>query len=260
MLHPAPCALTAVAAVLFAVFASRGRTPGGMLAEIGLTVLVGQISIAVINDVRDLPMDRHVHPHRALAAGVLEPHPVGVAAALMGLASVGLAIIWFGWRAGLVVAAGTGAGWAYSLGLKHTALSWAPFVLAFPLLPAWVLTLAHPGINSIWNLWLVGAPAALAVHLADSIPDIEMDVRLGSLGLAARLGPVVARRAALVSLAAAGLVAIVAWAPLHVGLAGLLGGIASVLLVAVAQLRPDGRYVLPAGAIILGCGWVLGLT
>jgi 4-hydroxybenzoate polyprenyltransferase len=158
----------------------------------------------------------------------------------------------------LMVAVGTGLGLAYSLSLKRSAWSWLPFAVAFPLLPAWIVSIVSPHIDSLWTIFLIGAPVAVAIHLADSLPDIESDRLASSGGIAVRLGTArsfVACRlllglGALVGLALSLMTGLPILAVLG-SLAGLLGVLASTSLE-----PPKGRHLVAVAGIALGAGWV----
>jgi 4-hydroxybenzoate polyprenyltransferase len=93
---------------------------------------------------------------------------------------------------------GTAAGFTYNLGLKDTALSWLPYLVAFALLPAYVWVGLDVYRGELLWLYLLAAPLALSVHVANAAPDIETDGAAGRRGLAVRLGR---RRAATIVLA-----------------------------------------------------------
>ena len=85
-----------------------------------------------------------------------------------------------------------GSGWAYNLGLKRTAWSWAPYALTFGLLPS-VATLALPRPTQALNwapAWATGAGALIGVgaHLVNVLPDLDDDVRTGVRGFPHRIG------------------------------------------------------------------------
>jgi len=120
----------------------------------------------------------------------------------------------------------------------------------------------------LWWAWPTGALLAVAVNLADSLPDVERDRATGVQGLAVRLG---VRRAALLagaSYAGALVVALVSGLaagdrPVVVAgaaVAAVLGVVAAPRLVAS---DPAGRRVayrlLLAGMVALALGWAAGV-
>ncbi|MFE3765734.1 UbiA family prenyltransferase [Streptomyces sp. NPDC059104] len=182
-----------------ALAAAAGRGPAGT-ALTAAAVAAGQLSVGWSNDRADLRRDRATgRRDKPLATGALPAAAVTRAAVGALLLCVPLSLA-AGPLAGTAHLVGVGAAWAYNLRLKATAASWAPYALAFGLLPAFV-TLALPGRP--WPpLWLTGAAALLGAgaHFANVLPDIADDLATGVRGLPQRLG---ARRSAAV---AAGLV------------------------------------------------------
>jgi 4-hydroxybenzoate polyprenyltransferase len=108
----------------------------------------------------------------------------------------------------------------------------------------------------------------VAVHLADSLPDVESDRLAGVHGLAPRLG--VRRAAGLVVASYTATLALAAGSGLAAGdRPVVLAGAATSLLLAVAALaagargRPDDRRaayrLLLAAVIALAVGWAAGV-
>src|SRR6185503_13081753 len=93
-----------------------------------------------------------------------------------------------GWAPALCVALGMGSGLVYNFALKPTSLSWAPYVVAFCVLPPFVWT----GLD-VWNgafvaLYPIALPLTVAAHLANALPDIETDTVSGRSSIVVRLG------------------------------------------------------------------------
>src|SRR5690606_933697 len=88
--HPAPTvAVTALSAALAVAF---GRTAGGV-ALVAAAVLAGQLSIGWSNDLLDAGRDRAAaRTDKPVAAGLVGPRVVGVAAGVAGAACVGLSL------------------------------------------------------------------------------------------------------------------------------------------------------------------------
>jgi 4-hydroxybenzoate polyprenyltransferase len=175
----------------------------------------------------------------------------------------GLALSWPLGPAALGLGAlGTGAGLAYSAGLKGTIWSWAPFWVGFPTLALWAFAAAERLRAELWTVYLVGLPLVLAVHLADTLPDVAADRAAGLRGLAHRLGPAAAQRACWLALVAAQLLALLArpggptLSPTWLASAGGLVG--------AVVLRGDlarGHWVAVAvAALALGVDWLMAIS
>jgi 4-hydroxybenzoate polyprenyltransferase len=108
--------------------------------------------------------------------------------AVIAAAGAVLATLPLGLAATLTLIAGIAAGWAYDLWLKPTAYSFVPFAIAFPLLVAWVALIAGRPVIQLSYLLAGGAVLAVGIHLADSLPDLELDRAAGLHSLAVRLG------------------------------------------------------------------------
>ncbi|MCU1589392.1 MAG: rane protein, partial [Frankiales bacterium] len=145
-----------------------------------------------------------------------------------------------GWRAGLVHLVAVAAAWAYNLRLKSTVLSWAPYALAFGLIPS-IVTLGLPG--SPWAPPWAGAAGALlgvGAHLANVLPDLEDDAATGVRGLPHRLGA--RRSAALSAVLLLGATGVLATGPHRPGAADgiTLGAAALVTAAGLALSRRHG--------------------
>ncbi|TMD12537.1 MAG: hypothetical protein E6J00_11345 [Chloroflexi bacterium] len=185
LFHPGPSIATTLAAVAvtFALRVPLAYAPA-VLWSVAVPMLLAQLAISVLNDWADRALDARAGRRRALEIGVLRP---GAALALAGaLAVAALASTWAagdGPEATLLLALGIVAGFAYDLWLKPTPLSFLPFAFAFPLLVVWVTSVVGYGPPA-WIVFLGGAPLAVAIHLADSIPDLGPDERSGVRNLA----------------------------------------------------------------------------
>jgi 4-hydroxybenzoate polyprenyltransferase len=179
-----------------------------------------------------------------------------VCGALLGPATLALAV------------AGLACAWAYDLWLKGTVASVLPFALALPLVPLFGYGAAGRFPAVLWWAWPIGALAAVAVHLADSLPDVESDRAAGVHGLATRLG--VRRAAVLVGAGYAAMLALAVGSGLAAGdRPVVLGGAALSLVLAGAALavgargRPSDRRaayrLLLAAVIAVAVGWAAGV-
>jgi 4-hydroxybenzoate polyprenyltransferase len=97
-------------------------------------------------------------------------------ASTLGVAGFALAVL------------GMSCGLAYDVRLKRTPLSALPFMIAIPVLPLWVWATLGEWQAVLWWLLPLGALIGLALHLANTLPDIDSDAAHGVAGLAHRLG------------------------------------------------------------------------
>src|SRR6266542_1999231 len=211
----------------FGVVAGRHHLQPGRLALLAGLLATNQYAAGALNDAIDV--ERDVDAGRAAD----KPIPSGaisrraVTALALGPATLGLAAV------------GLACAWSYDLWLKGTAASVLPFAIALPLVPLFGYGAAGRFPPVLWWAWPIGALAAVAVHLADSLPDVESDRAAGVHGLAPRLGV----RAAGTLVAAAYLVA----GAIALG-SGLAAGDAPVVLVGVVLAAALGLAALAAGS------------
>jgi len=182
--HPAPALAVTVFAVVLAVALGADA---GELALVALAVGSGQLSVGWSNDridaARDVAAERADKP---VVTGDVTVRVLTGAAATALLVCV-VSSLALGVAAGVVHLVAVGAAWAYNLRLKSTVLSFLPYLVAFGLLPA-VVTLA---VDDAWPPWWVlvtGAVLGVGAHVANTLPDLEDDERLGVRGLPHRLG------------------------------------------------------------------------
>jgi 4-hydroxybenzoate polyprenyltransferase len=183
--HPAPAAaVTALAGVLSVAVGADAGTTTLVVAAFG----TGQLSIGWCNDWWDADRDAATgRSDKPAATGKVSRSAVGWAAAVAAVATVPLSLA-LGWQAGVAHLVAVAAAWSYNLWLKATVLSWAPFALAFGLLPAVVTLALDPPVAPPW--WLVAAGALLGVgaHLVNVLPDLEAGRATGINGFGHRIG------------------------------------------------------------------------
>jgi 4-hydroxybenzoate polyprenyltransferase len=200
---------TVVVTGITAVLAVAAGLPPVSAVLVTLAVLAGQLTIGWGNDLVDLPRDREVGRHdKPLAAGRLSPALVRRCLVVAGVACVVLSLA-AGWRSAVVhLALLVGGGHAYNLGLKATAWSWLPYLLAFGSLPA-VVTLAGPDpiLPPLWTC-LVAGLLGVGAHFLNALPDFADDAATGVRGLPHRLGPTATRLGATALLVGASVVAV----------------------------------------------------
>ena len=233
--HPGPAFAVTVLAGLLGVAVGLGPAD---LALVVAAVLTGQLSIGWSNDLVDAQRDRAVgRTDKPLATGELDERVVRIACAIALVATVPLSLL-CGLVAGLVQLLTVASGWAYNLGLKSTAWSWAPYAVAFGALPAFVSLVDNPDQVPPW--WMVTAGALLGVgaHLVNVLPDLADDAATGVRGLPHRLG---ARRSS--ALAATVLVAATVVIVVGASVEPLVAVVALVVVggLAVVALVTEGR-------------------
>ena len=183
--HPAPT----VAVTVFAVAMAAGAgAPLGTTVLVGAAVLAGQLSVGWSNDWIDAGRDAAVgRADKPVGAGRVPVSTVRAAALTAAVACVVLSFA-IGWRAGLVHVATVASAWAYNLGLKSTAWSWAPYAFSFGFLPL-AVALALPGTpTAAWWAIAAGALLGIGAHGANVVPDLQDDHATGVRGLPHRVG------------------------------------------------------------------------
>jgi 4-hydroxybenzoate polyprenyltransferase len=185
--HLAPILLVVTAVVVFAVIAWGGEPPLGLLAQMIVAVLGGQLAIGAINEIVDLADDQIHKPSKPLPRGDV-PMRGAKAMVVVGLGMMALFGACLGPLSFGLLLLGTGLGIAYDLKLKRTRWSWLPYLLALPLLPIWVfLTLDRPQ-RGLMFLYPLGALAAIGVHFAQALPDVQADRDAGLVTPTSQLG------------------------------------------------------------------------
>lgn len=183
--HPLPALAVTVFTVVVAVVAGAPRP-----WLIGLAVLAGQLSVGWSNDYADRFVDRAAgRVAKPLVRGDLDDRLLfwSAGGALGCCAALSFAV---GLAPGSAHLVAVVAAWGYNLGLKRTVLSFAPYAVAFGLVPPWFVALALPG-GPAPRPPLVAASALLGVsaHFANTVPDAAADAATGVRGLPQRLGP-----------------------------------------------------------------------
>jgi 4-hydroxybenzoate polyprenyltransferase len=182
--HPGP---TVTVTVLATVLAAASGHPLGIVVLVALAVLAGQLSIGLANDWIDADRDRAVgRTDKPVALGRIG---VGeVRAAALGTAAVAVVLsLLLGPVAAVAHLVLVAAGWAYDAGLKRTAFSVVPFLVAFGLLPV-VSVAAGGGQLPAWWAVATGAVFGVAIHCTNVLPDLVDDAATGVRGFPHRLG------------------------------------------------------------------------
>ncbi|HVA88454.1 MAG TPA: UbiA family prenyltransferase [Chloroflexota bacterium] len=268
LLHPFPSALVTGSSFLFAELATGGRADPWVLARLVLSVACSQGAIGAANDVVDRDLDAATKPWKPVARGVISRKAAAILAGVLSLlclalsASLPLPTV-------LAALVGLGCGLAYDLKLKRSRWSWLPYGLAIPTLPVWAWAATGKLSGRLAPAYPLGLLLGLAIHLANTLPDLEGDRGFGVGGFAHGLGR---RRGLRLCWAALGLAQCltVALAPVihYRGWAYPVGLGASVALLLVAmvgyRVRPTSGTlqfnfgVIALASLALAAGWLAG--
>jgi 4-hydroxybenzoate polyprenyltransferase len=270
IVHPFPTLLNVAATAALATVAWQGAPPAGLLSRMLLVMLLAQCAIGVTNDYCDRELDTETKPWKPIVAGLVRPRTAARIAAVLALGACAVAATLGAAGLGLAVL-GLACGLSYDVGLKRTAFSAVPYMVAIPTLPAWVWTVAGAWHDVLWWLLPLGALVGVALHLANTLPDIDADVSHGVRGLAHRLGPRRSMAAGWASFGSA-LALTAAIAPfVHYDLlwylpAVLFGALCLVASVGTYVARRDaaalqlGFGLLGVGSAIVSVGWLAALS
>jgi 4-hydroxybenzoate polyprenyltransferase len=189
--HLAPMLVVCALTTALSLVLGRGA---GATVVVGLATLAGQLSIGWSNDAVDAARDRAAQREdKPVVAGQVDPRTLGTAAVASLALTFPLSWLASGPLGGSVHVLAVASGWAYNLWLRESVLSWLPYAVSFALLPAFVW-LGLPGAP--WPPPAVMVAAGLlgtAAHLANALPDREVDLATGAGGLVTRLAPRTAR-------------------------------------------------------------------
>jgi 4-hydroxybenzoate polyprenyltransferase len=263
VVHPLPSAINAALVVGLAVAAGGDALVAGVL---GTAMFGYQASIGALNDVVDADRDRLVKPGAPIPAGAVSRRTalgiVVVGGALGSVISAGFGLVVL-----LVGSAGYASGLAYDLFMRRHGWGWLCFSVAFPLLLAWTWLAAAGRLPPAWPVLLpLAALAGPAIHLANSLVDIDADRRAGMASLATRLG---IERARIVLAVLVAIIYLLGWTAL-VSMAGLtlsaaLGALGATVLAGLGVLlswqsdvraREAGWLLQAVGLAILAVAWV----
>jgi 4-hydroxybenzoate polyprenyltransferase len=229
-------------------------------------MLGGQVAIGALNELRDAEHDALHQPWKPIPARLVAPGTVApiIAGSLAVALAAGAAL---GWWPLALLALGTGSGIVYDLWLKRTPLSWLPYLVALPLLPIWAWLVMDSFEPRLLWLYPFGGLYVLAVHLAQSLSDIEGDRASGGHGVAVVLGER-GSQIAIWGIAFGTALAMPAGA-LVIGRRPVWALLASSIAIGLfafgligARRGREGRMfeTVAAGATILAAGWLLAVT
>jgi heme o synthase len=248
--HPEPGGAVTVAMTLLAIGAGhRGWSVLGVCAAVAAT----QLSVGWVNDWLDADRDRTAgRRDKPVASGAVSRRAVGTAGLIASLAIPFLGLP-FGAAAVVCITLVGVFALLYDWPLKSTPLSVVPYLVAFGLLPAFVV-LALPG-SPRPPFWLVAAGALLGggAHFANVLPDLADDAATGVRGLPHRIGAAGSTVAAALLLLAATLT-LVFGPPGPPSWAGITAGAVAVVVLPAgwyAARRARGRPVAMFRAVII---------
>jgi 4-hydroxybenzoate polyprenyltransferase len=248
--HPEPGGAVTVAMTLLAVGAGhRGWGILGVFLAVGAT----QLAVGWVNDWLDAERDRLAgRRDKPVAAGAVARRTVGIAGLLATLA-IPLLAAPFGLGPTVILSIAGVVALLYDWPLKSTPLSVLPYLVAFGLLPAFVVV-ALPG-HPAPPAWLVAAGALLGggAHFANVLPDLDDDAATGVRGLPHRLGYTGSSIAAAVLLLAATLTLVLgpAGPPSWAGWSAAAAAVVVLPLGWYAGSRARGRRVAMFRAVIV---------
>jgi len=267
VVHPAPSALNAVLVAVLALIA--GGEPLVAVA-LAIAMLGFQFSIGALNDIADVEADRPSRPHKPIPAGLVTVE-IAAAIAVLG-AAVGLGIsAAFGIAVLVLGAAGYASGVAYDVAMRRLGLGWLCFAAAIPLMLAWTWLAAAGTLPPGWPFLLpLAALAGPALHLANSLVDVDSDAVTGVPSLSTRLGP---RRARATLAMLMAIILVLAWATLaSVGTASSLALAAAIVATITAMLgvglswmkthraREAGWLLQAVGLATMAAAWLASMA
>ncbi|HEY8678706.1 MAG TPA: UbiA family prenyltransferase [Candidatus Dormibacteraeota bacterium] len=253
LIHPGPSLATAAVATAFGLLLGL---PAGdhRLPLVGGIILLTQVSISALNEWADAHLDAAANRPRPIPLGLVTRRTALLVAIASGLAALAANVLaQLGVPSLLLIVLGLACGWIYDIGLKRTPLSFVPFAIAFPAMAVWVGVIAHPAPTRLPLILFGGVPLALAIHLADAIPDRDGDRTGGIRTLAVALGFPTAELVAAGGLVAGCLVA--AWASTSHG-RGVIG-LPFVLLATAAYVVLNLSHNRAGQGTISLARWVL---
>jgi heme o synthase len=248
--HPEPGGAVTVAMTLLAIgVGHRGWSIVGVFAAVAAT----QLAVGWVNDWLDADRDRIAgRRDKPVASGAVSRRTVGIAGLISALAIPILGLP-FGAKATICITLVGIFALLYDWPLKSTPLSVVPYLVAFGLLPAFVVV-ALPG-HPTPPAWLVAAGALLGggAHFANVLPDLADDAATGVRGLPHRIGATWSQVAAAGLLLAATLTLVFGppGPPSWVGIAAAAAAVVVIPIGWYAARRARGRPVAMFRAVIV---------
>ncbi len=185
--HPGPVTLHLIAVLALALLATWPHMVWSTIFLVVAAHAAMQCSISMVNDYCDRHLDALSKPGKPIVRGFVFPYEaLGGGLFMMGI-MVGLLLL-LNPLALLISLGYLALGQAYNFGLKSTPWSGMIFALAIALIPLYVLAGVSQLFPALFWLVPVGFLMGVALHLANSLPDIEGDLAGGAKTLAVILG------------------------------------------------------------------------
>ncbi len=257
--HPGPSALVTALVVAAAALLTRQAPSVRVTLGLVLAMLPCQLSIGALNDWADVELDRVAKPYKPIPRGLVRRGAALAFALTAILVSLGAAA-WLGPAVLGVDALGIAAGVSYDLALKRTPFSviaWWPGFAVVPLI-AMVATGRLEGAAAVVPL---AGLLAVAVQIANGLPDIEGDRRGGANTLPAALGVTRTRWLMGLTLGVSAVYVVAVRGSLGQGALALVGA-ALLAVAALIPLLPRGapRLAFPLLAVLAAGGTVSWLA
>ena len=260
LLHPGPSLL--VTATFIAVTGLAERAMPSLAAALKLTglMLPIQFAIGVMNDVADVRADSPSKPYKPLVRGLISRGAAALLGVLLALIGLGVAAT-INVQTLLFALGGLAAGLSYDLGLRRTVCSFVPWWAGMSFVPLAAYAAADRLSTHLLTLLPLSLLVALALHCANSLPDVSIDRAAGRRSLPVILGERASHVMSVGALIVAGFVAITVLRPaaqldpLLIGAAALLAAlIAAALMLRIRRPFP----VLAVGTAVFAVSWLAG--
>jgi 4-hydroxybenzoate polyprenyltransferase len=185
--HPGPMIFNVTAVIAFALLASWPDVPWKVIALAASAHLAMQLSIAILNDYCDRDRDVLSKKNKPIVRGFVRPQEALVTSILL-MAAMLILLIPLNRSALLISLIYLAFGQSYNLGLKTTPAGAVVFALALPLIPVYAFVAVSRFVPLV--LWQISISVllGLALHLANTLPDIEQDTANHVHNLAVILG------------------------------------------------------------------------
>ena len=189
--HAAP---TAVVTVVFVLLAAGLGWSGWPLVGVFVVVAIGQLSVGWSNDAFDASLDKKSHRlDKPTVAMGISSRDLWIAAVIALVISCALSwlvagVIGGSWHVFALIMA-----WLYNTVLSRTWWSWLPYALAFGSMPAFLSYGLNGQAPTLW-LTAVCAIVGVSAHVANALPDLELDRQADVKGFVTSLGKTRATR------------------------------------------------------------------